>query len=52
LHKATRTKGVSEFMTGASIEPMDVSGDDLTAMTRSEIDMWNQLIRTANIKFN
>ncbi len=52
LQKAIRSKVVADMLTGASIEPLDVAGADLTAMTRAEIDMWNNLIRTANIKLN
>lgn len=52
LNKAIKTKGVTDMLTASSIEPMDLSGAELTNYARTEIDMWNKLIRTNNIKLN
>ncbi len=52
LRKAIHTKTIADMLAGASIEPLDVSGADLAAMNRNEIEGWKKLVRTANIKFN
>ena len=52
LEKTRRTREVNEFLTGSAIEPLELAGDELTKLNRSEIEMWSRLARTANIKLN
>jgi tripartite-type tricarboxylate transporter receptor subunit TctC len=50
--KATKTKTITDTLSGMGLEPMLLVGDELAALNRKEIDMWTKVIREANIKFN
>jgi len=52
MQKASQTKVVTDLLTSSGVEPLGVADTEITAMTKSEIDQWNNLIRTANIKLN
>lgn len=50
FRRVAASKEVVEALAGFSMEPFDVVGDDLTAITRREIEMWTNVVRTQGIK--
>jgi tripartite-type tricarboxylate transporter receptor subunit TctC len=50
LHKAVRTKPVAEMLANASFEPMDVTGDQLTALQRKDSAKWGKLLRPSTAR--
>jgi tripartite-type tricarboxylate transporter receptor subunit TctC len=50
MRKAGSSKAVIDTLASFSIEPLDLVGDDLTAMNRREIEKWSKLVREQGIK--
>jgi len=50
LRKATKAAVLQETMAKVGMEPLDLAGDDITALTRKEIDMWTKVVKAANLK--
>ncbi len=50
LKRAAHTKLVEDTLAKASLEPMSLVGDELTALNRKEVAMWTKVVRAANIK--
>ena len=45
LSKAAKTRYVVDALALASFEPLELSGDQLTALQRAESDKWGKLLR-------
>lgn len=52
LSKASEDQSVKNALSGFVHEPLRMSGNDITEMTRREIATWTNLIRTNHIKIN
>lgn len=50
LSKAGESQTVKDALHAFVHEPLRLSGSEITAMTRAEIDTWRTLVRTNNIK--
>lgn len=50
FRKAAATKAIAETLSNFSMEPLDLVGDDLTALNRSEIEMWTRIVRAQSIR--
>ena len=49
LRKAAKTPGFQDALARANMDPLDLSGDEINALTRKEIDMWTKIVRAANL---
>ena len=49
VRKAVKTRQMAEMMTTFAMHPVEVWGDDLVALQRSESDKWGKLIRAAKL---
>jgi tripartite-type tricarboxylate transporter receptor subunit TctC len=49
LHKAARSPGFLEALARANMDPLDLAGDEINALTQREIDMWTKVVRAANL---
>ena len=47
LSKATKTQTVIDAMAIAKFEPLELSGDQLTALQRTDSDKWGKVLRPA-----
>ena len=47
LQRAVKTKSVVDMLASASFEPMDVAGDQLGALQRSDSAKWGKLLRNS-----
>ena len=52
LRKASATQSVKDALKTFVHEQMNLSGDEITALTRSETERWSRLVRERNIKFS
>ncbi|HSV79394.1 MAG TPA: tripartite tricarboxylate transporter substrate binding protein [Ramlibacter sp.] len=52
LQKANKTKLMADTLAGFSMEPLNLVGDQLTALNRREVDMWAKVVKAANLKPN
>jgi hypothetical protein len=52
LGKAAEQQTVKDALKIFVHEPLHMTGDDVTAMTRREIDTWQKLVRDHHIKTN
>lgn len=52
MRKAAATKPIAETLVNFSMEPMDLTGEALTAHNRREIDTWGRVVRAQGIKPN
>ncbi|MCX8003741.1 MAG: tripartite tricarboxylate transporter substrate-binding protein, partial [Burkholderiaceae bacterium] len=50
LRKAAARPTVKDALKSFVHEPLDLAGDDVTAMNRREIEAWKKLVRDHNIK--
>lgn len=50
LHKAVKEAVFTETLARVGMEPLDLSGDQLTALTHKEVDMWSRVVKAANLK--
>jgi tripartite-type tricarboxylate transporter receptor subunit TctC len=50
LRKASKTKLMADTLNSFAMEPLDIAGDDVTQLTRREIEMWGKIVKQANIK--
>ena len=50
LRKAAQTSLVAEALKRAQMEPLDLVGDEVTALNRKELDMWGAVVRAANLR--
>jgi tripartite-type tricarboxylate transporter receptor subunit TctC len=50
LRKALKTQSFSESLAKVGMEPLDVAGDDLTALARREVDVWAKVVKASNLK--
>ena len=49
--KAMKTPVMNEAFAKFSMEPLNISGDEITAEMRKEVDALTKLVRSSNIKF-
>jgi tripartite-type tricarboxylate transporter receptor subunit TctC len=49
LRKAAKSPGFLEALGRANMDPLDLVGDEISALTRREIDMWTKVVRAANL---
>jgi tripartite-type tricarboxylate transporter receptor subunit TctC len=49
LRKAVKTPGFMEMLNKANMEPMDLEGEEINAMTRREIETYTKVLRAANL---
>lgn len=47
IRKATHTRHVTQALEKFSMEPLELSGDELSTLTRSEIEKWAPMIKPA-----
>jgi tripartite-type tricarboxylate transporter receptor subunit TctC len=50
IRKATKTRYVTEVLTTFALEPLELSGDELTALQRTDSARWGKVVRSANLK--
>jgi tripartite-type tricarboxylate transporter receptor subunit TctC len=50
LRKAMQHPLMLDTLGKAGMEPLELAGDDITALTRKEVDMWTKVVKAANIK--
>lgn len=50
LTSAVRSANYREALIRSNLEPFDLSGSDISDMTRSEIDMWGKLLRATKLR--
>jgi tripartite-type tricarboxylate transporter receptor subunit TctC len=50
LRRAMKTSGVVETLTQGGMEPLELSGAEITQLARKEVDMWTQLVKRAGLK--
>lgn len=50
LHKAAQTPVVVDALKKAQMDPLDLVGDEVTALNRKELDMWGKVVRAANLQ--
>jgi tripartite-type tricarboxylate transporter receptor subunit TctC len=50
LRRAMKTPGVVETLTQGAMEPLELSGAELTQLARREVDLWNQIAKRAGLK--
>ncbi len=50
LRKAMQQPLMVETLAKTGMEPLELAGDDITAMTRKEVDMWTKIVKASNIK--
>jgi tripartite-type tricarboxylate transporter receptor subunit TctC len=50
LRRAMKTPGVVEMLTQGGMEPLELSGDELTQLARREVDLWNKIAKRAGLK--
>ncbi len=50
LRKAVKAPTFTETLAKVSMEPLDLVGDDLTALNRKEVEMWAKVVKAANLK--
>jgi tripartite-type tricarboxylate transporter receptor subunit TctC len=50
LRRAMKTPGVVETLTQGSMEPLELSGAELTQLARKEVELWNQIAKRAGLK--
>jgi tripartite-type tricarboxylate transporter receptor subunit TctC len=49
LRKAVKTPAFVETLTKANMEPLDLAGEEINAMTRREIETYTTVLRAANL---
>jgi tripartite-type tricarboxylate transporter receptor subunit TctC len=49
LRKAMRHTGMLETLAKVGMEPLELTGDDITALARKEVDMWTKVVKAANL---
>lgn len=50
LRKATKAPSFAEALAKASMEPLDLVGDEISALIRKETEMWTKVVRAANLR--
>ncbi len=50
LRKAVKAPSFAEALAAASMEPLDLVGDGISALTRKETEMWTKVARDANLR--
>lgn len=50
LRKAVQHPHMVETLGKVGMEPLELVGDDITALTRREVDMWTKVVKVANLK--
>jgi tripartite-type tricarboxylate transporter receptor subunit TctC len=50
LRRAMKTPGVVETLSQGAMEPLELSGAELTQLARREVDLWNQIAKRAGLK--
>ena len=50
LRKAVKAPSFAEALTAASMEPLDLVGDSISALIRKETEMWTKVAREANLR--
>lgn len=49
LRKAVQHPGMLETLAKVGMEPLELTGDDITSLIRKEVDMWTKVVKAANI---
>ena len=49
LRKAAREPAFMETLAQASMEPLDLVGEEINTLTRREIEVWTRVVRAANL---
>jgi tripartite-type tricarboxylate transporter receptor subunit TctC len=49
LTRAAKSPGFAEVLKQASMDPLELVGDDIHALTRREIELWTKVARAANL---
>jgi tripartite-type tricarboxylate transporter receptor subunit TctC len=49
LRKAAKSPGFVEALAKANMDPLDLAGDEINALTRREIELWTKVARAANL---
>ena len=50
LRKAVKAPSFTEALAAASMEPLDLAGDSISALIRKETEMWTKVARDANLR--
>ena len=50
LRKAVQHPAMLETLGKVGLEPLELTGDDITALTHKEVDMWTKVVKSANIQ--
>ncbi|HSV83004.1 MAG TPA: tripartite tricarboxylate transporter substrate binding protein [Ramlibacter sp.] len=50
LRKATQHSSMVETLGKVGMEPLELAGDDITALARKEVEMWTKVVKAANLK--
>ena len=50
LRKAARSPAFNEALARASMEPMDMTGDEISSLIRREIDLWTRVAQAAGLR--
>jgi len=50
LRRAMKTPGVVETLSAGGMEPLDMSGAELTQLARREIALWTEIVKRAGLK--
>lgn len=48
--KAAQTPVVVDALKKAQMDPLDLVGDEVTALNRKELDMWGKVVRAENAR--
>ena len=50
LRRAMKTPGVVETLTTAGMEPLEISGPEITQLARKEVELWKEVVKRAGLK--
>lgn len=50
LTKAVKSPTYLEPLAKAGLEPFELAGEEITALTRTEIDQWGRILRAPNVR--
>ena len=50
LRRAMKTPGVVEMLNSGGMEPLELSGDELTQLARKEVAIWTDIVKRAGVK--
>lgn len=50
LRKAVKAPVLAETLSKVGMEPLDMTGDDLTALARREVDVWTRVVKSSGLK--